>query len=151
MSFMYQPEFDRVHRENALKYETNTIKEGWELIDYSQENGLITCSVKDVNNNEIKNITTKYLIGSDGASSSVRKISKIELQDYNCDQTWMVVDGYNDKQFECFEEVDAIQFCNPRRPITIIQGAKNRFRFEIGFIPVKLFCGNILLRHPERL
>ena len=135
MSFMYQPEFDRVHRENALKYESNTIKEGWELIDYSQENGLITCSVKDVNNNEIKNITTKYLIGSDGASSSVRKISKIELQDYNCDQTWMVVDGYNDKQFECFEEVDAIQFCNPRRPITIIQGAKNRFRFEIGFIP----------------
>ena len=54
MSFMYQPEFDRVHRENAHKYKTNTIKEGWELIDYSQENGLIACSVKDVNN-EIKN------------------------------------------------------------------------------------------------
>ena len=135
MSFMYQPEFDRVHRENALKYKTNIIKEGWELIDYRQENRLITCIVKDLNNNEIKNITTKYLIGSDGASSSVRKISKIELQDYNCDQTWMVVDGYNDKQFECFAEVDAIQFCNPKRPITIIQGAKNRFRFEIGFMP----------------
>ena len=67
MSFMYQPEFDRVHRENALKYKTNIIKEGWELIDYRQENRLITCIVKDLNNNEIKNITTKYLIGSDGA------------------------------------------------------------------------------------
>ncbi len=27
-------------KKNALKYKTNTIKEGWELIDYRQENRL---------------------------------------------------------------------------------------------------------------
>ena len=135
LAFMHQPQFDRVHRKNASKYETNTIKEGWELIDYSQGNDFIACKIKDVSNNTIKNITTKYLIGSDGASSSVRKVSNIELQDHASDETWMVVDGYNDKQFDCFKEVDAIQFCNPKRPITVIQGAKNRFRFEICFMP----------------
>ena len=134
LSFMHQPQYDKVHRENAGKYGTNTIQLGWEIVDFAQENNFLTCKVRDLNNNSTHNITTKYLIGCDGASSSVRKIANIELQDYNSDETWMVVDGYNDKQFECFKEVDAIQFCNPRRPITIIQGARNRFRFEIGFV-----------------
>ena len=135
VAFMYQPQYDRVHRENANKYKTNTIKEGWELIDYKQEKGYISCKIKDVNSNTIQNTTAKFLLGTDGATSTVRKISNIELQDYNSDETWMVVDGYTDEQFECFEEVDAIQFCNPERPITIIQGVKNRFRFEIAFMP----------------
>ena len=53
----------------------------------------------------------------------------------DADETWMVVDGYTDKSFKCFKEVDAIQYCNPSRPITIIQGVENIFRSEIGIMP----------------
>ena len=57
------------------------------------------------------------------------------MNSLDADESWMVVDGYTKSSFDCFTDIDAIQYCNPTRPTTIIQGVENCFRFEIAFMP----------------
>jgi 3-(3-hydroxy-phenyl)propionate hydroxylase len=135
MLFMHQPQYDEALRKNAEKYQTNTIKKGYELIDLREVEGIIHCKIKNCNNGQEEDFTCKYLLACDGANSKTRKLSNIPLNSLDADETWMVVDGYTNETFECFKDVDAIQYCNPSRPITIIQGVDNIFRFEIAFMP----------------
>ncbi len=133
--FMHQPQYDEALRINAEKYKTNNIKKGFELIELQEIDGIIHCSIKNTISKQKEKVTCKYLLGCDGANSKTRKLLNVSLNSLDADETWMVVDGYTDKSFKCFKEVDAIQYCNPSRPITIIQGVENIFRFEIGLMP----------------
>ena len=63
------------------------------------------------------------------------KLNNIKLNSLDADEAWMVVDGYTKSSFDCFTDIDAIQYCNPNRPTTIIQGVENCFRFEIAYMP----------------
>ena len=133
--FIHQPQFDEAHRENAEKYSTNTIKTGSELLAVDEINGVINCTYKNIDTNEQFTVTSKYLLACDGANSTVRKLNNIKLNSLDADESWMVVDGYTKSSFDCFTDIDAIQYCNPTRPTTIIQGVENCFRFEIAFMP----------------
>ncbi len=135
MLFMHQPQYDNALRENAEKYQTNTIKKGYELLDYKETDGVINCKIKNCLTEKEEDVSCKYLLGCDGANSKTRKLSNTPLISLDADETWMVVDGHTDKVFDCFKDVDAIQYCNPSRPVTIIQGVDNIFRFEIAFMP----------------
>tara|TARA_B100001079_G_scaffold261077_1_gene261873 strand:+ start:52 stop:1662 length:1611 start_codon:yes stop_codon:yes gene_type:complete len=132
--FIHQPQFDEAHRENAKKYKTNTIKTGNEILSITQSDGTVGCTYKDINTGQEFKTNSKYLLACDGANSTVRKLKNIELKSLDADETWMVVDGYTKNSFDCFTNVDAIQYCNPSRPTTIIQGVENCFRFEIAFM-----------------
>ena len=133
--FIHQPQFDEAHRENAKKYPTNTIKTGSELLAVDEVNGIISCTYKNIDTDEKFTVKSKYLLACDGANSTVRKLKGIKLNSLDADESWMVVDGYTKSSFECFAEIDAIQYCNPARPTTIIQGVENCFRFEIAYMP----------------
>ena len=133
--FIHQPQFDQVHRENAKKYQTNTIRTGNEILSVDQSDGVVNCSYKNIETGEEFKTNSKYLLACDGANSTIRKLNNIELKSLDADETWMVVDGYTKSKFECFTDIDAIQYCNPSRPTTIIQGVDDCFRFEIAFMP----------------
>ncbi len=133
--FIHQPQFDEAHRTNAKKYQTNTIRTGNEILSVEQSNGVVNCTYKDIKTGEETNTNSRYLLACDGANSTVRKLNKIELKTLDADETWMVVDGYTKSGFDCFSDIDAIQYCNPLRPTTIIQGVDDCFRFEIAFMP----------------
>ncbi len=133
--FIHQPQFDEAHRENAEKYHTNTIKTGNEILSVDQSNGIVGCAYKNIETGEEFKTSSRYLLACDGANSTIRKLNNIELKSLDADETWMVVDGYAKSKFDCFEDIDAIQYCNPSRPTTIIQGVDDCFRFEIAFMP----------------
>ena len=136
--FIHQPQFDQAHRENAKKYQTNTIRTGNEILSVDQSDGVVNCSYKNIETGEEFKTNSKYLLACDGANSTIRKLNNIELKSLDADETWMVVDGYTKSKFECFTDIDAIQYCNPSRPTTIIQGVDDCFRFEIAFMRVIL-------------
>ena len=51
--------------------------------------------ILDCSSNEgMSHFECKYLIGCDGASSSVRKLLKIERDDLGYDQDWLVADAH---------------------------------------------------------
>ena len=90
--FIHQPQFDQAHRENAKKYQTNTIRTGNEILSVDQSDGVVNCSYKNIETGEEFRTNSKYLLACDGANSTIRKLNNIELKSLDADETWMVVD-----------------------------------------------------------
>ena len=113
----------------SVEYNSRLISQAEKQIVFSKR------IYKNIETNEQFAVTSKYLLACDGANSTVRKLNNIKLNSLDADEAWMVVDGYTKNSFDCFTDIDAIQYCNPTRPTTIIQGVENCFRFEIAYMP----------------
>ncbi len=75
-----------------------------------------------------RQVSTKYLLGCDGASSTIRSALAINQQDLNCDEPWLVVDWLLPKDIEINRR--AYQICDPRRPATLVPCEGNHIRWE---------------------
>ena len=83
----------------------------------------------------IEVVKARYVIGCDGASSTVRRLAKISLDDLGFDEPWLVVDLIvNDDALAKLPRVCA-QYCDPARPYTYIIGPGNHRRWEIMLNP----------------
>ncbi|KAL7005353.1 hypothetical protein EMMF5_005050 [Cystobasidiomycetes sp. EMM_F5] len=82
-------------------------------------------------------VTAKYLVGSDGANSTVRRLAGITNTELDFENDWLIldlllVDGYEPPKLK---KLGAAQICNPARPTTIASGQKRRRRFEFMRLP----------------
>ena len=78
-------------------------------------------------------VRARYLIGCDGASSCVRNLIGVELDDYGFDEPWLVIDALAPDP-EAVPEVN-LQICDPRRPTTCVLTAAGRHRWEFMMLP----------------
>jgi 3-(3-hydroxy-phenyl)propionate hydroxylase len=82
-----------------------------------------------------RTVTARYIIGCDGASSSVRRLMGIKLNDLGFDEPWLVVDVKVHESGLGKLPQTAAQYCNPERPTTFIVGPGNHRRWEIMLSP----------------
>jgi 3-(3-hydroxy-phenyl)propionate hydroxylase len=76
-------------------------------------------------------VTAKYVIGCDGATSTVRRLVGIEYDDLRFDEPWLVVDLIvNERGLAKLPKV-SIQYCEPQRPSTYLIGVGNHRRWEL--------------------
>jgi 3-(3-hydroxy-phenyl)propionate hydroxylase len=88
-------------------------------------------------------VTARYVVGCDGARSTVRRFMGAELQDLRSHERWIVLDMILDEPpgvvAEAADEtgrvVDAIQYCDPVRPTTFIPMPGKRHRWEFMLMP----------------
>ncbi|MEO0494024.1 MAG: FAD-dependent monooxygenase, partial [Actinomycetota bacterium] len=79
-------------------------------------------------------ITGRWILGADGAKSTIRKLLGVTLEDQGFDEEWVVVDT-------TLLDPDlplsglATQHCDPARVITYIPGHGTRRRWEFQFLP----------------
>jgi len=78
---------------------------------------------------EAKTVSARYLIGSDGAGSTVRGWTGTGQDDLGFEERWMVVDALRKRELRKFDP-DCGQICDPRRPITILPLGKRHRRWE---------------------
>jgi len=82
-----------------------------------------------------RTITAKYVVGCDGASSTVRGALGIEYEDLDFDQRWLVVDLLvSPRGLEKLPKV-SIQYCEPARPSTYLIGVGAHRRWELMLDP----------------
>ena len=82
-----------------------------------------------------RTISARYVIGCDGAASTVRKSLGVEYEDLDFDQRWLVVDLLvSPKGLEKLPKV-SIQYCEPARPCTYLVGVGAHRRWEIMLDP----------------
>ena len=106
---------------------------GEDLVSFTQDQDKVILSLKcgDI----ARSVTAKYLIGCDGASSTVRRLLNIEHEDLDFDEPWLVVDvGVNDIGAAKCPKTSA-QFCEPARPTTFLIGVGEHRRWEIMLLP----------------
>ncbi|MEM7341316.1 MAG: bifunctional 3-(3-hydroxy-phenyl)propionate/3-hydroxycinnamic acid hydroxylase [Actinomycetota bacterium] len=74
-------------------------------------------------------LTARWVIGADGASSTVRKVCSIGLDNQGFDQDWLVVDT---TQLDPDLPLSPLaqQHCHPDRVVTFVPGHRNHKRWE---------------------
>jgi len=112
-----------------------------EFLTMSQTSENVSVTVKDVVSGDTKNYTAKYLLGIDGANSTVREQLGITRTDLGFEADWLVVD-YILSEGLTADDLNLVacgQYCNPKRPTTIVPGGyangKEYRRWEFMRLP----------------
>jgi 3-(3-hydroxy-phenyl)propionate hydroxylase len=129
-----QPPVEAVLREHADSFDCVTVSLGVEMIDLDIRKDEVIATLKDASG-ETRTVAARYLIGCDGASSRVRDLAGIKLEDLIFDEPWLVIDVLvNDQGLAKLPKTSA-QFCDPARPASFVMGPKNHRRWEIMLLP----------------
>jgi 3-(3-hydroxy-phenyl)propionate hydroxylase len=125
-----QPPVEAILREHAASYSCVEVTLGTMLVDFSEVGDAVEVDLRS-DNGESRRVTCSWLIGCDGASSTVRTQLGIPYEDLEFDEPWLVVDmKVNELGLAKLPEV-AIQYCEPSRPCTYIVGPGGHRRWEI--------------------
>jgi 3-(3-hydroxy-phenyl)propionate hydroxylase len=126
--YFHQPRFDRTIRRVVTAMPSVHVRLGTELTSLRVEAELIAVGVRDAHGAEGE-LTARWLVGCDGASSSVRELAGIGLADLQFDEDWLVVDLLLKNPVSSLPD-HALTVCDPNRPYTAIPIPEGRFRFE---------------------
>lgn len=77
--------------------------------------------------------SARYVVGADGARSTVRALLGIEMVDLGYFYDWFVVDIIPDEP-RVYDPVN-LQVCDPARPTTAVSGGPGRRRWEFMLLP----------------
>lgn len=128
-----QPDLERVLRRHADADPRITLRTGCELVTLKTDGTTATLSLRDTVDGADHTVTSRFAVGCDGGSSTVRKTLGIAFEDLIFDEPWLVVDALIDEPAD-LPNVN-IQFCDPTRPHTFVVGPKNLRRWEFMLLP----------------
>lgn len=129
-----QPPVEKILREYASSHDSVTVSLGVNLTELTHDahHSSLVLEHEDGHTSFVK---AKYVIGCDGASSSVRSLVGIELEDLGFDEPWLVVDVLVNDRGLAKLPTTSVQYCNPERPATYVIGPGNHRRWEISINP----------------
>ena len=98
---------------------------------------------ENLSSGKLAEVTARYVVGCDGARSTVRRFMGAALQDLRSHERWIVLDmiletpprGVPEAADETGTIVDSIQYCDPARPTTFIPMPGKRHRWEFMLMP----------------
>ncbi len=125
-----QPPVEAALRAHVAGYPSVEIALGWSFQSLIQQPGAVRLTLAG-DQGDTRTVTTRYVIGCDGASSDVRKHLAIPFEDLIFDEPWVVIDVLANPAGLAKLPAIAAQYCEPARPSTYILGPGNHRRWEI--------------------
>ncbi len=121
-----QPAVERVLRARVAACPNVRLAEGMSCSGLTQDADGVTLTV------EGEAVRARWAIGCDGASSTVRDLLHVGLEDLGFDEAWLVVDVLcNERGLAKLPKASA-QYCEPARPCSYVIGPRNHRRWEIS-------------------
>jgi len=120
-----QPQFEKLLRENLTKTYSNFVKFNFELVSLKNFEKNVEATFMD-SKNKLAVFSSRYVIGCDGAQSTVRKLLNINMAGTSFSERWLIVDLFKTKNY--FRDTQV--FCNPDRPSITLPGPKGIRRYE---------------------
>jgi 3-(3-hydroxy-phenyl)propionate hydroxylase len=114
LSFFLQPELERALRDGLARQPTVDVALGWELEGFVDSGDAITARLREVETGARRFATASYLLGCDGASSTVRRRLGIGFGGSTYEERWLVVDLAADGPIAHLPYYTA--HCDPGRP-----------------------------------
>lgn len=129
-----QPALEQRLRNIVASLPNVTLLAGYEVQDFDQDEHQVTVRICETRIDGVVAtakpdgrrgvVTGRFLIGSDGANSTVRRSLGLEMQDLNFYYDWLVVD-MQPKQPLVYDPPH-YQICDPARPTTVVPGGPGR-------------------------
>lgn len=129
----YQPELEQALREQLSSHPQVDVRLRHEVFSVEPQDDMVTLRFEDTATGKIAALSARYVVGCDGARSTVRRFMGVELDDLQSHKQWVVVDTvlHQDKPELGFH---SIQYCDPKRPCTYSRGPGLRRRWEIMLV-----------------
>ena len=129
-----QPPVEAVLRARAAEHPSVTVELGLEAFALTQTAQQVALQLRS-NDGQVRSVTASYVIACDGASSPIRQLLDLKLDDLGFDEPWMVIDVRVNEAGLSKLPTTAAQYCDPARPTTFIIGPGNHRRWEIMLLP----------------
>lgn len=131
---MHQPDFERVFREGIEQRPSVDVRYGHDVDEVrpgADGGGIVTMT--DAATGERSTITARYIVGCDGASSTVRRAAGLKLDDFGVNEPWLVVDIEIDDEIEL--PATNTHYPDPERPVIYINVVRDQRRYEFRAAP----------------
>jgi 3-(3-hydroxy-phenyl)propionate hydroxylase len=127
---IFQPRMEATLRNGVARYASSvTVRYGEEFSGLEQNDLGVTVSTRDLATEATKQYRVKYVIGTDGGSSKVRRGLDIPMDGETKARTWIVVDA---KIKRWWPERELLTFwSDPVRPVVDIPLAMDHHRWEM--------------------
>ena len=114
-SMFHQPTLEVVLERRAADLGVD-IRRGSAVVDFSQHHDVVAVATDDG-----RVVDGRYLVGCDGANSTVRTLLGVPMTELGFFYDWLIVDVvlHDDRVFEPLN----VQICDPARPTTVSSGA----------------------------
>lgn len=133
MNMYFQPTLEALLRERALDAGVELLL-GNDVTGFGQTDVGVDVAIRaSSGSGSERTISTRWMVGADGASSGVRKQLGIGFVDLGFDQEWLVVDTELTADVELSRL--AQQICDPARPTTFVPGHDRNRRWEFQVQP----------------
>ncbi len=120
--------FDRVKAAEGL-----SLLWGQAAIDVGQDGSGAWVEMESAGGGARRRVSTSYVVGCDGANSTVRDLLGVDFEDRGFYFDWLVVDValHEPRVFD----PPNLQVCDPDRPTTVVSGGPGRRRWEFMCLP----------------
>ena len=129
----YQPDLEKALQAGVDRFPNVEVYGGHEVLSIDPYAEGVSVRVRNLSSGDGRTVESDWLWGCDGARSLTRKTLRIELEDFEFDQPWLVVDTMLKRDVDLPEI--AIQLCDPARPTTFIPSAGRHRRWEFMVMP----------------
>jgi 3-(3-hydroxy-phenyl)propionate hydroxylase len=130
----HQPVLESILRGGVARFPQHRVLEGCSFIDAKLEGQSVVARYRNNAAGDDGVLRAGYLVGCDGANSSVRAHMGAGLDELARPELWLVVDVVLLDSAPKLD-VGTVQYCDPRRPVTSIECVGNRHRWEIMLLP----------------
>ncbi len=129
-----QPAVETVLRQRLGELDPITLSWAEELVDLEQHDGCVSLRLRNEQGAE-RTVQARYVIGCDGAASSVRQLLGIDLEDLEFNEPWLVADVLLNQSGLAKAPKLSTQYCEPSRPCWYIVGVGHHRRWQFAINP----------------
>lgn len=130
-NMIHQPTVESVLRDLIARTPSVELKTEWTLAAFEIDSTGVIARF-DTPSGE-QTVRGCFLVGCDGARSTVRDLAGIELEDLDFDEPWLVIDTLVHDASRLPDR--NLQICDPKRPTTCVQMGSGRHRWEFMLKP----------------
>ncbi|MGK2932870.1 MAG: bifunctional 3-(3-hydroxy-phenyl)propionate/3-hydroxycinnamic acid hydroxylase [Solirubrobacterales bacterium] len=132
--YFHQPGFDRTLRAAVTALPNVDVHLEAEVVDLAQQPDRVTLRAAKRGNESPVEVNARYVVGCDGATSPIREMLDLELEDLGFHEQWLVVDLLLGEDHAGLPP-QAVYMCDPARPHVIIPMPDRRHRIEFMLLP----------------
>ncbi|CAN5621900.1 bifunctional 3-(3-hydroxy-phenyl)propionate/3-hydroxycinnamic acid hydroxylase [soil metagenome] len=132
----HQPYLEQALRDELVSREGVDIRLQHDVfsVEPQLDAGHVVLRLEDTRRGALLRTKSRYVVGCDGARSTVRRFMGTELEDLKSHERWLVVDLILSRERPDLGDY-SIQYCDPARPATYVRGVGMRRRWELMLKP----------------
>lgn len=132
----YQPDLETALDRRVRSHESVDVELGAQVSGIREFADHVEVTVEPRDGSGSRTITTRFVIGADGASSTVRELVGIDREDFGFSADWLVLDVRPHDREMRIDMPPAGQICDPARPISLFRWlGREHCRWEFMLLP----------------